>query len=344
MNPYMAYDAVNTKIVTQKGRLLDERKFEKMMECTTVEQVTEMLFTQYGINEHVNHTKLSDLHRDDLETLLNSYKATTIEDILHYFSGPYRDFMQVLLMEYEIYDIVLILRMIARGENAEEIEAHFVHSENYSDLPYDKLASSKSVPQFIENLKNTRYYIALKTLTSSDALKREFHIEMKLQLLYYKTLLKRTEKLNSVDKTIAAEFIGLRIDFLNIQWIYRAKKNYNIPPEQMLIYCLQGGRKLGFDRLRKLCYAKSIDEIKQLSKQYLRVDIFTSDHGIEIDRNIDQAIFKFIKRKKYEGSIGTVLSYVYILGSAIRQFIAITEGIRYKMPREHLEQYLTRIK
>lgn len=342
MNPYMAYDAVNTKIVTQKGRILDEKNFEKMLECNTVEQVTEMLFTQYGFREFVDHTKIHDLHRDDLETLLNSYKPAIIENILHYFSGPYKDFLQVLLMEYEIYDIVLILRKIARGENVEEIEAHFVHSENYSDLPYEKLASSKSVPQFIENLKNTRYYIALKTLTGGDALKREFHIEMKLHLLYYKTLLKRTGKLSVADKKIAEELIGLRIDFLNIQWIYRAKKHYNISPEEMLIYSLQGGRKLSFDRLRKLCYAKSIDEIKQLSKQYLRVDIFTSDHRVEIDRNIDQTIFKFVKSKKYEGTIGTVLSYVYILESAIRQFIAITEGIRYKLPREQLQQYLIR--
>ena len=135
MNPYMAYDAVNTKIVTQKGRILDEKNFEKMMECNTVEQVTEMLFTQYGFREFVDHTKIHDLHRDDLETLLNSYKPAIIENILHYFSGPYKDFLQVLLMEYEIYDIVLILRKIARGENVDEIEAHFVHSENYSDLP-----------------------------------------------------------------------------------------------------------------------------------------------------------------------------------------------------------------
>ncbi len=340
MNPYMAYDAVNTKIVTQRGRLLNKKNKEKMMACNTVEQVTELLFTQYGFQEFVDHSRIHDLHRDDLETLFNSYKVAIIENILHYFSGPYKDFLQTLLMEYEIYDIVLILRKIARGEDVEEIVAHFIHSESYSDLPYDKLASSKSVPQFIENLKNTRYYFALKTLTGSDALKREFHIEMKLQLLYYKTLLKRAEKLSAADKETALELIGMKIDFLNSQWIYRAKRHYNISPEQMLIYSIQGGRKLGFDRLRKLCYTKDTDEIKQLSKQYLGTDIFTSDQGSEIDKNIDQAILKFVKSRKYEGSIGTILSYVYILGSTIREFIAITEGIRYRMPGEQLRKYL----
>jgi len=336
----MAYDAVNTKIVTQKGRLLDKKNLEKMIACNTVDQITDLLFTQYGFQKYVDRSKIHDVHRDDLETMLNSYKVAVIENILHYFSGPYKDFLQTLLMEYEIYDIILILRKIARGEDVEEIMAHFIHSESYSDLPYDRLAASKSVPQFIENLKNTRYYFALKTLTGSDALKREFHIEMKLQLLYYKTLLKKAEKLGAEDRKTALELIGLKIDFLNVQWIYRAKRLYNISPEQILIYSLQGGRKLGFDRLKKLCYAKDTDEIKQLSKQYLMTDIFTSDQGNEIDKNIYQAIIKFLKGKKYEGTIGTILSYVYILGSAIREFIVITEGIRYKVPGEQLRKYL----
>lgn len=343
MNPYMAYDAVNTKIVTQRGRILDKKNLAKMMACNTVEQITELLFTQHGFQEYVDQSKIHDLHRDDLETLLNSYKVTNIENILHYFSGPYKDFLQTLLMEYEIYDIVLILRKIARGEDVEEIKAHFIHSERYSDLPYDRLASSKSVPQFIENLKNTRYYFALKTLTGNDALKREFHIEMKLQLLYYKTLIKKAEKLSAADKKTALELIGLRIDLLNVQWIYRAKRHYYISPEQMLIYSLQGGRKLGFDRLRRLCYAKDTEEIKLLSKRYLRADILTSDQGNEIDKNIDQTILRFIKGRKYGGTIGTVLSYVYILESAIREFVAITEGIRYKVPVEQLRKYLVHL-
>jgi V/A-type H+-transporting ATPase subunit C len=340
MNPYIAYEALNTKLMTQKGRLLDEDSFEKIMGCSTVEQVTEVLFTRYDLKRYVENVKMHDLHRDDLETLLNRYKVSVLENILHYCSGPYRDFILVFLMEYEIYDITLILRKIARGEQLDDIESHFIHSEKYSVVQYAKLKASRTVLQFIENLKGTPYYNPLKTVTDTDAVRREFHIEMKLQQLYYGTLLAKAEKLSAEDKRIADDLIGLKIDFLNVQWIYRAKKLYDISPEQMLIYSLQGGRRLGFDRLRKLCYSRAVDEMKTLARQFLKYDILTSDKGVDIERNADHYMFGFIKDIKSKGTIGSVLAYIYTLDGAVREFITVTEGIRYKLPREQLKQYL----
>lgn len=326
--------------MTQKGRLLDEDSFEKILGCSTVEQVTEVLFTRYDLKRYIENVKIHDLHRDDLETLLGRYKVSVIENILHYCSGPYRDFIMVYLMEYEIYDISLVLRKIAVGEALDDIESHFIHSEKYSAVQYSKLKASRTVAQFIENLKGTPYYIPLKTVTDTDAVKREFHIEMKLQQLYYKTLLAKAEKLSSEDRSIVNELIGLKIDFLNVQWIYRAKKLYDISPEQMLIYSLQGGRRLGFDRLRKLCYSRSVDEMKTLAQNYLKYNILTSDKGIDIERNIAQYIFDLIRNMKNRGAIGPVIAYINILDSAVREFTTVTEGIRYKLPREQLRQYL----
>ncbi len=340
MNPYITYEALNTKIMTQKGRLLDGDSFEKVMGCGTVEQVTEVLFTRYDLKRYIENVKIHDLHRDDLETLLNRYKVSVLENILHYCSGPYRDFILVFLMEYEIYDIALILRKIARGEPLDDIESHFIHSEKYSVVQYGKLKASRTVLQFIENLKGTPYYNSLKTVTDTDAVKREFHIEMKLQQLYYGTLLGKAEKLFAEDKRIAGDLIGRKIDFLNVQWIYRAKKLYDISPEQMLVYSLLGGRRLGFDRLRRLCYSKSVDEMKTQARQFLKYDILTTDKGVEMERNADRYMSGFIKDLESKGTIGSVLAYIYTLDSAVREFITVTEGIRYKLPREQLKQYL----
>jgi vacuolar-type H+-ATPase subunit C/Vma6 len=68
--------------------------------------------------------------------------------------------------------------------------------------------------------------------------------------------------------------------------------------------------------------------------------MLTSDKGADIDRNVNDYIFKYIKGIKSHGTIGPVLAYIYILDSAVREFITVTEGIRYKLPGEQLEQYL----
>ena len=340
----MAYEAVNTKIITKKSQILDEKKLEKIIQCNTVEQVTEFLKNKYNLKQIIDDTKSRELHRDDLETLLNRYWVLEIEDILHYFSGPYKDFLQIYLMNFEISDLVMILRKIVKGDDMAGVEKHFVHSENYSSLPFSKLAASKSVLQFIENLKSTQYYSFLKTVTDNDVVKREFHIEMKLQLLLYKTLINKSEKMKPIDREAANEIIGLKIDFLNVQWIYRAKKFYDISPEEMLIYSLQGGKRLSFNRLKKLCYSKSIDEVKQLSNRYLRYSIFITDNDLNIEKNIDNYLYEYVKNRECQGDIGTALSYIYMLGIVVKDLITVTEGIRYKLPKDRLKQYLVHSK
>lgn len=338
MNPYMAYEAANVKILTKKSRLLDEKKFEKIMQLNSIDQVTEYLKNNYDLNLIENH----DLHRDELETLLNRYEVVDIESILHYFSGPYKEFLQVTLMEFEISDLVMILRKIAKGEDLNGIEKGFIHSGVYSSLQYGKLTSSKNVMQFIENLKGTPYYNSLKTVTDSDVVKRAFHIEMKLQLLLYRTLFQKADRLYEADRRVANEIIGTKTDFLNVQWIYRAKKYYDISPDQILIYSLQKGEKLSFERLRKLSYSKSVEEIQQLSNNFLKYEIFSKNNDLDFERNIDNYIYSYIKKINSKGTIGTALSYIYMLDIAVRELITITEGIRYKLPKEQLRQYLIR--
>lgn len=344
MNPYMAYDAVNTKIVTKKRLIFDAEKLEKILDCTTVDQVKEFLKNRYKLQEIMDDSKSHDLHRDDLETLLYRFEVFEIERLLHYFSGPYKDFMQTFLMKFEIFDLVLILRNIAKGEEASGLEKHFAHSNNYSTLPYSKLSTSKTIAQFMENLKGTQYYNALKTVTDSDVVKRGFHIEMKLQVQFYKTLLDKAAKLMPLDREAAVELIGMKIDFLNLQWVYRAKRYYDISPEQILIYSLQNGRKLGFNRLQKLCYSKTVDEIQQLSNKYLKFRVFEHDNEMETERNIDSYIYQYVKGRKYKGTIGTALLFIFMFDIIVKDLVTVTEGIRYKLPKDSLRDYLVHSK
>ncbi len=341
MNPYMAFEAVNTKISTKKSIAFDDKKLSKMMECETMDQVTDYLKSKYNMVSFINDVRSNTgLLRDDLETLLTRYMVSEEEEILHYFSGPYKSFLKVFLMRFEIADLVMILRRIARSEEIKGISAHFVHSQNYSKLSFDKLVSSKNVAQFIENLKDTPYYTSLKTVTANDEEKREFHSEMKLQLLFYKTLQKKAIKLDKKDYEAAREIIGTKIDFLNVQWIYRAKVYYGISPEEILIYTLQGGYRLSLNSLKKLVYSKTTDELGQLSNKYMKYKIFGSEANIK--KNLDNGFYEYLESRSKDEAIGKVLWYFYMLDKAVKNLITVTEGIRYDLTREQIESYVMR--
>ena len=281
------------------------------------------------------------MHRDDLETILGRFRVSELEDILHYFSGPYKSFLQTMLFEFEISDLILIIRRVAQNESMENIKNHFIHSENYSALSYDKLIASSNIADLIENLKNSFYYNKFKSLSNEDIVKREFHIEMKLQMYLYSTLLKKSKKLNTDDMKEVEEILGIKIDFANVQWIYRAKKYFNISSEEILIYCMPGGKRISYSRLKKLCYAKSTEEVKSLSNVFLRYNLFNSQDDSEVDINIDNYIYNYLNKKDMnKQSIGTALAYFYMNSIIVKDLITVTEGIKYKLPKDKLKKYL----
>lgn len=339
MNPYMAYDAVNTKIVSRIGHLLNKEEWSKFLEFSTVEQLTDYLKQKDIIKKVLEDFNNDNIHRDSLEAILGKFKTTEIEDLINYFSGPYKEFIKAMLIDSEIADISLILRKIARGESLVDVNKRFVHSEKYSKISYEKLLSSNSVENFTQNLKDTPYYIGLRNLSNEDALNREFHIEMKLQGVLYKTMLDKAENLYKNDMETAKEIIGYKIDLENIQWIYRAIKYYDISPEEILIYSLEGGKKIKYKRLKSLCYTKTKEEFKQLVISYLKYDLFEGIADSNTDIGIDYHMFNYLKNKHYN-NIGSSIAYFFTLGIIIDDLTSITEGIKYNMPREKIMEYL----
>lgn len=341
MNPFAAYYAVNTKVHAKKRFLLSDKEWKKLAEYQDVKQITEFLKKKENYRSLIERIKTDELRRTDLEVILDYYVAEEIEDLLHYFSGAYKEFFKTFLMEYDILDIELIIRRISRNESLEDVERFFTHSKKYGLDIYNKLTSCKNVMQCVETLKGTPYYEALKTMSDEDVTKREFHMEMKLYIMLYKLLLERADKLESQDRKIAHELIGTKVDFINAQWIYRAAKYYHISPEEMLIYSLPGGYKLNYSRLKELSYARSIKELKEKSEKYLGYNLFKDDQDVFIDQRTDKYLYDFaVRRLTDEENIAAPIAYLLLLGVEVNDMIALTECIRYALPQDELKKYL----
>lgn len=339
MNAYASYNAINSKLHTRKKTLLTREDWNKVLNYTAVAQFTEFLKKRYGYSVHLEQSKIEDVHRGELEVILKRYVVYEIEKMIHYFSGPYKDFIKTLLLQYDIYDLQLILRAIAREENINDLQRHFVHSSHNTKVAYDKLIASGSVAQFVEGLKGTVFYEDLKTMTQEDVMKREFHMEMKLHILYYKLLMKKAKKLTPSDYEVVKKIIGLKIDCLNIQWIYRATKYYDISREEIMVYSLPGGN-ISYNSLKKLVYAKSFNEFERKVEKYLGADVFNRQGDTLLEKCMDTIIYKSIHKVNEENSIALPLRYIFVLQIEIEDLIAVTEGIRYGLDQDEIKKYL----
>lgn len=341
MNPFASYRAMNTKLHAKKRTLLSKNEWNKIIQAQEVSQVIDFLKKRVGYKEQMAQYKSSDLHRSDLEILLDRYCVSEIEDMMHYFSGSYKEFFKTFLMEYEISDLGLILRTISKEDDLNGIEALFVHSNKHCMVNYNKLVGAKNTNQFIEALRDTHYYAALRTMTLEDVAKREFHMEMKLYILFYNELIEKASRLKASDEKLARQMIGTKIDFLNAQWIYRALKYYDIPPEVILIYSIPNGNKLTYQKLKKLSYSKSVDDFKKLVEKYLSYPLFKQQNDVFLDCMTDRYLYKFASRMdKDNDTIAASLAYITLLDIEVNDLVALTEGIRYKLGEGELGRYL----
>ena len=199
----------------------------------------------------------------------------------------------------------------------------------------------KNVPQFIETLKGSPYYTVLKTMAQEDLAKRAFHMEMKLYMLFYSELIEKASCLNTKDEYIAKKFIGTKIDFLNAQWIYRALKYYDLSPEEILIYSLPSGNRLGYRKLKILSYAKDIEQFKRLAQKYLGYPLFKDSSDAYLDCYTERYLNQLItKMNKDDESIASSITYLYKLEIEIKDLVSLTEGIRYTLPESELSKFL----
>ena len=78
---------------------------------------------------------------------------------------------------------------------------------------------------------------------------------------------KKAKKLSKEDERIVIEALGINIDLINIQWIYRAMKNYRISLEEILIYSIPNGYKLTYPKLKELIYSKGVEDFIEKVKK-----------------------------------------------------------------------------
>lgn len=341
MNPFASYRAINTKLHAKRRTFLPKREWGKLAQSQNVVQIIDYLKKRDGYKEAFLAYKNSDIHRSDLEIILDRYCVSEIEDMLHYFSGSYKEFFSTFLMKYEIADLELILRTIAHNEETKGLEEIFIHSEKWSKVNYQRLLGCRDVPQFVEALKDTVYYSALKTLTQEDLAKREFHMEMKLYMLYYSLLNEKMSRLRKEDQKVAHEVIGTKIDLLNAQWIYRALKYYDISPEEILIYSLPNGKKLSYRKLKQLSYVKNTDECKKLIEKHLGYPLFQHNNDAFLDCMSERYSYRFAMHIDQDNeTIASSLAYLSMMEVEVNDLIALTEGVRYALPDNELSKYL----
>ena len=345
MPSLLKYSGITTKVRAMHSKLIKPSGYEALVSLERVSDALSWLKHQPSYSHVFDGLEEGKAHRGEIESLLTNALYEDFTKIYRFADMKQRKFMDFYFMHYEIAILKKCLRSeYAKSENALDLSMFREFFEKHSDVDIVRLGGCMSIDEFITVLHGSRYYGPLSRMkqTSDPSL---FDYEMALDLYYFSYIWKSKDKvLKGKDLKALTEVYGPRLDLLNVQWIYRAKKYYNMAPVYIYSLLIPCNYKIRPAVIKSLVECGSMEEFFTILDKtpYAASYQKESDAGIRSIETLYTTILKNIfslanRRNPY--SIACINSYLYFKEEEIQRITTIIEGIRYQLPPGEIAKY-----
>ncbi len=270
-------------------------------------------------------------------------------ELLQDLRGPEKELVAHFLEKYEIENLKTALRIRDGSRGEEEID-YMVRGSLPNAIPYTAVVEAASLEDTLALLAGTPYLVPVRS--AIDDYKDRgtlFPVEIALEIDYFKRLQERIEALSKKNREIARSLVGLEIDQKNISWLIRLKFYYDIPTGELMDYNIPGGIRMTREKMRKAFMAESVKEVlaSSLDKSYKGAMELVGG-GEELGKLYLLEIIlwnSFLRQARrtlsgFPFTIGTVLAYLILKRTEIRNIITILNGKVYRMGREEIDSHL----
>lgn len=317
--------ALNAKILKMYSDFLVYQDFVNMAEGEDVRFCLNYLKEK----KFPNIDSFSDIY--EIEEFLEDYRKRQIKKLQGFLPGKYSDFIKAYLERDKVEKIVKILRSL-RMHKEPRVEKLVIGGR---EIPFKE----ETFESFIDNLRDTPYYDYMKNYRSSSDEDALFSIEMNLDKYYYINLTESIKSLSKKDRDEFKEIFGVKIDLLNIIWIYRAKKYYDISPEEIFNFTIFGGNYTS-EKLLHLSYLEE-EEFEEEIKNSKYSILFADGRVIRTGRTSKKLLYSIaIKKFRRTDGFGKFMSFLILLDSEIENIERILEATRFGLSKEEKLKYM----
>jgi V/A-type H+-transporting ATPase subunit C len=223
MSGLSTYAYLNARLRAKLGKLLSSEQYEELMRAADLEQACGVL----------RRTEYADIFKDvvsrhDLprtESALVDHLISSHRDVAAHSKKDVRRFIEQLMRKYEVENLKVIFRVWAANE-----EKEFIYRKRIChEIPVDAILEAATVEEIIVLLEDTPYR---KPLTEAREKYKErgslFYLEVTLDRELHEATWKAIAGLSPSDRKIASRLVGIELDILNINWLLRFKRYYNL--------------------------------------------------------------------------------------------------------------------
>ena len=338
------YSGLATKVRAMSGKLLKEEDFDQIGSQGSVPAVIAWLKRKPSYAQILGKEDENSLHRGQAEGLIMQSLLADFTKLYRFSNLEQRAFLDGYFRRFEISFLKMLIRsLVSGGDRLTDFSGYEEIFSRHSGLPQRQAAAAQNMDGLISALQETPYGAALRPVFQSGS-HRLFDYEFALDMFLFRNQWKRVRKdLKKEDREMILQSVGTQIDVLNLQWIYRAKKYYNMEATEIYAIIIPVHYRLKKEEVREMAGAGSVQELMAAAARTKYGRYLEEGGQPDLERTgaqIEEAIHRtMLGRKPYSAACLEV--YLYRKEREVHKVITAMECVRYGLPSEKIREYLS---
>lgn len=341
MNNLLSYSGIITKTKALEAKFITYSNYQSISNLESVLDFVSFLKNHEGYKDVLAGIDETAIHRRQVEGIFINSLYRDFSRLYQFANPEQRNVLDLIFFRFEVNILKACLHMVYNQHKEYDLSLFSEFFNRHSKVNIKALSASRSMEEFINHLKGTDYYSVLTNIQKTEI--TTFDYEMKLDIHYFMQAWKRKNKVLKGDNLKAeTTSLGLEIDLLNIIWLYRSKKFYNIHTQDAYSYIIPVTYKLKKEKLIKLMEATTMEEFHGVLKTTCYEQLIPALTNGTIETLYQQIVTKNYKNNKYKfpTSMAPISYYLHLKQLEINQLTTAIECIRYKLDPQDTMKYI----
>lgn len=343
MGTLLSYSGLSTKIRAMQSKLMSEKQYQEIAQLDSVIQIVAYLKKQPGFSDLWADLDENSLHRGDVEKLLTHTIHQNFAKLYRFANPEQRRFMALYFKRYELSVLKDCLRKVFdEGKAQLDLSLFQDFFDRHSKMNLEKLTSSSTVEELVNNLQGSEYYHPLKKL-GTDYQPRIFDYGMALDQYYFANIWSVKEKLfKRRDLEEITKAYGNKFDMLNLQWIFRSKKYYHMQPADIYALLIPVHYRLSKKEISSLVEASDEEEFRKIldTTYYKKRFPELAPENLEEIYTLNLKTILETEARKYPHSVIMIYSYLYHKEHEVDRLTTAVECVRYGLSTAEILDYI----
>lgn len=344
MGNILSYSGITTKIRAMQSKLVTDDQLQEIIRLPNVPQAAAYLKHTPEYADAWASVDENSLHRGQIEKMLKVSIFQNFSKIYSFANSRQKTFLDLYSKRYEIRVLKELMTNLFdhRETDPVDLSPYKKFFSRHSRLNLDALITCKTMPEFISALKGNEFFTPLSHIQDHENTLL-FDYGMALDLYYFTQIWNVRKKLFSgKDLEQITMAYGEKFDMLNIQFIQRSKRCFNMQPAEIYALLIPIHYKLKNEEIKALTEASTFEESMAVFRRTYYGKKYEKLTPASLEEFYNYVLRRILEKesRKDPYSVATLYSYLYHKEHEVNRLTIAIECVRYGVSPDDAIRYI----